>query len=202
MINMKKIFIATANKDKIYDFQLFLNGEFEVLSLFDIAPNLVIEETGKTFEENALLKARAGHLITGGMVLADDSGICVDALDGRPNIYSARYAGNHDDEANKKKLLQELSGVPIENRTAHFVTCIAGINEKGEEFTVRGTLEGKILADEKGSNGFAYDTLFLVDKTNLTLAEMTNQQRIQYSHRNKAIQNMLNSQWFIKNRKQ
>jgi len=123
---MKQVVIATKNKGKAKDFEaLFGPLGYEVVTMFDVAPEMEIEETGTTFEENAVLKAEAlaKELVT--IVIADDSGLAVDALNGEPGVYSARYAGNHDDEANIVKLLENLKNVEDENRTARFCCCIA-----------------------------------------------------------------------------
>ena len=196
---MKTLLIATANKGKISDFRNFLTPKgIEVVSLLDINPNIDIVEDKDTYEGNALKKAQEISEMLKLPVIADDSGIEVDALDGRPAVYSARYAGNHDDKANNAKMLQELQGVPLEKRTAKFVTCMAVYLPSGEKFTIRGELKGHILTEEKGNNGFAYDTLFKVEGTDRTMAEMDDNTRMKYSHRIKAIQNLINSDFFKK----
>lgn len=160
-----KFFIATKNSHKVKEFSAILADlGIELLSENDIDnPLPEIEEDGKTFEENALIKARFAATITGLPTLADDSGLCVDALDGQPGIYSARYAGEHGNDAqNNKKLLRELEGV--ENRRAQFVCAIACVFPNGNEFTVRGECKGKIDICTRGNGGFGYDPLFVSDE--------------------------------------
>lgn len=159
-----KILIATKNKHKLIELErILIPMGFDVLSVNDLENGLsdVIED-GTTFEENALIKARSGCKETGFITVADDSGICVDALNGAPGIYSARYAGEPcDDQANNDKLLSELKGVPYEKRTGRYVSAIACVFPDGREFTVRGECEGIIAEKEEGGNGFGYDPLFI-----------------------------------------
>ena len=186
---MKKIIIATKNKGKAKDFEaLFGPLGYEVLTLHDVADDMDVEETGTTFEENALLKATAlaNHLQT--MVIADDSGLEIDALDGRPGIYSARYAGEEkSDEANIDKVLEELKDVKESERTARFVCAIAVASPTSEPFTVRGTCEGIIAQERKGTNGFGYDPIFFVPSENKMMAELTAEEKGAISHRGNAI---------------
>ena len=187
---MKKIIIATKNKGKAKDFEaLFSPLGYEVLTLHDVADDMDIEETGTTFEENALLKATAlaNHLQT--MVIADDSGLEIDALDGRPGIYSARYAGEEkSDEANIDKVLEELKDVKESERSARFVCAIAVASPTSEPFTVRGTCEGFIAQERKGTNGFGYDPIFFVPAENKMMAELTAEEKGAISHRGNALQ--------------
>ncbi|MGI6270520.1 MAG: XTP/dITP diphosphatase [Candidatus Howiella sp.] len=145
-----------------------------------------VEETGVTFAENALLKARSVAGISGLPAVADDSGLCVDALDGAPGVYSARYAGAHgDDKANNTLLLQNLAGLPEEKRTAHFVSAVAVVFPDGREFTVEGRCSGRIGFEERGEGGFGYDPLFYVgDKS---FAELTAAEKDAISHRGRAL---------------
>lgn len=187
---MKKIIIATKNKGKAKDFEaLFGPLGYEVLTLHDVAEDMDVEETGTTFEENALLKATAlaNHLQT--MVIADDSGLEIDALDGRPGIYSARYAGEEkSDEANIDKVLEELKDIKESERTARFVCAIAVASPNSEPFTVRGTCEGTIAQERKGTNGFGYDPIFFVPVENKMMAELTAEEKGAISHRGNALQ--------------
>lgn len=187
---MKKIIIATKNKGKAKDFEaLFGPLGYEVLTLHDVANDMDVEETGTTFEENALLKATAlaNHLQT--MVIADDSGLEIDALDGRPGIYSARYAGEEkSDEANIDKVLEELKDIKESERTARFVCAIAVAFPKGDPFTVRGTCEGVIAQERKGTNGFGYDPIFFVPAENKMMAELSAEEKGAISHRGNALQ--------------
>ena len=144
-------------------------------------------EDGTTFEENAIIKARSGLSQTGLISIADDSGICVDYLDGRPGIFSARYSGEHgNDEMNNSKLLAELSGIPMEKRTAYYVAAIACVFPDGREFTVRGECHGYIAFERQlGNGGFGYDPLFISE--NGPFSQLTDQEKDKISHRGKAL---------------
>ena len=145
-----------------------------------------VEETGTTFEENALLKARSGCKEGKMPCIADDSGLCVDALDGAPGVYSARFAGEHgNDDKNNEKLLSLLSDVPPEKRTARFVSTVACVFPDGRELVVRGECEGKIGYEKRGENGFGYDPLFYVGER--TFAEFTPEEKDAVSHRGNAL---------------
>ena len=189
---MKQIIIATKNKGKAKDFEALFNPlGYEVKTLHDVAEEMDVEETGTSFEENALLKATAlaNHLQT--MVIADDSGLEVDALDRRPGIYSARYAGEKkSDEANIDKLLKELEGTKELERTARFVCVIAVASPDQEPFTVRGTCEGIIGTERKGKNGFGYDPIFYVPSEQKMMAELSAEEKGAISHRGNAIKKL------------
>ncbi len=189
---MKQIIIATKNRGKAKDFEaLFHPHGYEVLTLHDVAEHMDVEETGTTFEENALLKATAlaEHLQT--IVIADDSGLEIDALDGRPGVYSARYAGEEkSDEANIDKVLEELQGVSERERIARFVCVIAVAGPTIEDFTVRGTCEGTIATERKGTNGFGYDPIFYVPSEEKMMAELTPEEKGSISHRGNAIKQL------------
>lgn len=145
------------------------------------------EENGKTFEENALIKAKAGAEFSGRPSIADDSGLCVDYLGGQPGIYSARYAGEHGDSAaNNKKLLKNLEGVPPEKRTARFVAVIACVFPDGRSFTVRGEVEGIIATELNGTGGFGYDPLFISRLG--CFGTISGEQKNSISHRRRAIE--------------
>lgn len=183
-----KIFIATKNQKKLEELnRILIPMGFETLSEKDLEhPLEEIEETGTTFEENALLKANAGLKATGYISVADDSGICVDYLGGAPGVYSARYSGTHgNDEENNKKLLQELEGVPEEKRTAYYVAAIACVFPDGRQFTVRGECHGHIAFQESGSCGFGYDPLFISEKG--CFGHLTAEEKDSISHRGKAL---------------
>ena len=163
--------IATQNKHKKTEFARILAPlGIEIKTAGELGLSYPdVDETGATFEENALLKARAGCMLAGVPTLADDSGLCVDALDGAPGIYSARWSAdgqeeNGDDEQNNDKLLRELerTGVPDEQRTAHYVAAVAAVFPDGREFVVRGECYGRIAHERHGTGGFGYDPLFLV----------------------------------------
>jgi len=189
---MKQIIIATKNKGKAKDFEALFNPlGYEVKTLHDVAEDMEIEETGTTFEENALLKATslANHLQS--MVIADDSGLEIDVLNGRPGIYSARYAGEEkSDEANIDKVLKELEGIKESEKTARFVCAIAVASPNKEPFTVRGTCEGIIGTERKGTNGFGYDPIFYVPSEHKMMAELTAEQKGAISHRGNAIKKL------------
>ena len=188
-----QIVLATRNAGKIREFSaLMANMGVEVLGL-DAFPEVEeVEETGTTFEENALLKARAVAAATGLIAVADDSGISVDALDGAPGVYSARFAGGHGDaEANNAKLLQELKDVPDAKRTARFVCVVAASKPDGRVITARGEWEGRITHGYAGKSGFGYDPIFFDAELNMTAAQMTPEQKNARSHRGKALRSLM-----------
>lgn len=185
---MKQIVVATKNKGKVKDFEaIFAPLGYEVKSMFDVAADLDIEETGTTFEENAILKAEGLAQALNTIVIADDSGLAVDALNGEPGVYSARYAGDHDDAANIVKVLENLQGVPTPQRTARFVCCIAIAGPGIETKTFNGTCEGVITEMEIGENGFGYDPIFYVPALSRTMAQLTAEEKGKISHRGNAI---------------
>ncbi|MCQ2449966.1 MAG: RdgB/HAM1 family non-canonical purine NTP pyrophosphatase [Clostridia bacterium] len=183
---MTKVFIATKNRKKEVELRRILEPfGFEVLTERDLdQPMPEVEETGTTFEENALLKANCGRQLTGLLTVADDSGICVEALGGAPGIYSARYSGMGDD-ANNAKLLAELKDVPTEKRTAYYVAAIACVFPDGRSFTVRGECHGRILEEPMGDCGFGYDPLFMTEKG--CFGMLTDAQKDEISHRGRAL---------------
>lgn len=183
-----KIFIATKNQKKLKELErILIPMGFEVLSQKDFSESFPEPvEDGTTFEENAIIKAKDGLKNTGLISVADDSGICVDYLGGAPGIYSARYSGEHgDDESNNQKLLNELSGVPMEKRTGRYVAAIACVFPNGKQFTVRGECEGKIAFEPRGTGGFGYDPYFISELG--YMAELTPEQKDSISHRGKAL---------------
>ncbi len=183
-----KIFIATKNLKKLTELErILIPMGFEVLSQKDFDSDFSEPiEDGTTFEENAIIKAKDGLKNTGLISVADDSGICVDYLDGAPGIYSARYSGEHgDDASNNQKLLQELDGVPMEERTARYVAAIACVFPDGRQFTVRGECEGKIAFEPHGDGGFGYDPYFISELG--PMGELTPEQKDSISHRGKAL---------------
>lgn len=190
-----KIVLASRNAKKIEEVKRILSefselSQISVLSLDDVGVYGEIEEDGTTFEENALIKARVGA-INGCIGLADDSGLEVDALDGAPGIYSARYAGeaggHASDERNNEFLLENLKDVPPNQRTARYVAAIACVFPDGREFTVRGTAEGVIIDDYRGNGGFGYDPIFYFPEFNKTFAELSPEEKNSVSHRGKAM---------------
>lgn len=188
---MKNILIATKNKGKVKEFKsLFNKHHIEIQSLHDLNKNIPdVEETGTTFKENARLKAEEIAKLLNCPVIADDSGLVIDALDGRPGVYSARYAGEQaTDEKNNKKVLDELKDVPASERKARFV-CILALAQPGKEtiFT-EGYCEGEIAFSPKGTNGFGYDPIFIPQGYSVTLAELSNEEKNKISHRFHALQ--------------
>lgn len=184
------IVISTGNAHKLEEIGVILKDlDYNIHSLKDVnLDNLDIEENGKTFEHNALIKARTVAKLTNMITISDDSGLEVDAIGKKPGIYSARYAGeNATDEENREKLLKALKNTPISHRTGRFVCCIAVVFPDGKEFVVRGTCEGTIAFEEKGKNGFGYDSLFIVDKYNKTFAELPSTVKNAISHRARAL---------------
>lgn len=186
---MKQVIIATKNKGKAKDFEAIFNPYgFEVLTLHDVANDMDIEETGTTFEENAVLKAEALAERLQTFVIADDSGLAIDALNGAPGVYSARYAGEEkSDDANMQKVLTELEGVEDEKRTARFCCAIALAGPNMETKTAFGTCEGVIAHEKKGTNGFGYDPIFFVPTLGKMMAELLPSEKAAISHRGNAI---------------
>ena len=193
---MSKIVMASNNRHKIKEIEAFLlklcpndrDGKpFEILSLADIGYTDDIVEDGDTFEANALIKARAVAKL-GYIGIADDSGLCVDALNGEPGVYSARYAGGHDDADNNRKILENLKDVPKEKRSTHFVSVIACVFPDGRELVARGECPGTMLFDYRGNGGFGYDPLFLYEPMDKTFAEMNAEEKNSISHRARAME--------------
>ena len=191
-----ELILASRNKKKIREMEEILSRHIpaiRILSLDDIGFEGDIEEDGSTFEKNALIKARTAMEASGNRIgaIADDSGLAVDALNGAPGIYSARYAGDHgDDAANNALLIRNLADVPVAERTARFVCCIACVFPDGTSFTVRGETEGLIIDDARGEGGFGYDPYFYYEPYGKTFAELTAEQKNAISHRGKAVEKL------------
>lgn len=187
-----KIIVATRNPGKVGEFQAMLGRlGYDVESLLDYETAPETEETGSTFEENAELKSKEAAAYFGHAVLSDDSGLEVDALDGAPGVYSARFAGEgKSDAANNALLLEKLADTPAEQRTARFVCALSLAKPSGETLTVRGTMEGRIGFELKGTNGFGYDPLFLIPSLNQTAAELTKSEKAAISHRGQALRKL------------
>lgn len=187
---MKEILIATKNVGKAKEFKtLFDRYGIQVKSLLDFEEELPdIEETGSTFEENAALKSEGIAELLNMAVMADDSGLVIDALDGRPGIYSARYAGEpKDDKKNIEKVLMELENVPLEERTARFV-CVLSVSIPGQPTIYKkGYCEGTIALEEKGTHGFGYDPIFIPKGYSQTMAELDPEEKNKISHRKNAM---------------
>ena len=197
---MKKIILASNNAHKIEEIKKILEGlPFEIKSLKDENINIDIEEDGNTFEENAKKKASeiANFLKNRGekefIVMADDSGLEVDYLNGEPGIYSARYAGEHgNDKKNNEKLLKELKGVPKEKRGAQFVCQIVLVNENDKYLSIRGEVRGRIIEELSGKEGFGYDPLFFYAPLNKTFGELSSEEKNSVSHRACALKELKN----------
>ncbi len=204
-ITPHKLLLATRNKGKVEEFRRILEdiaaGQIELIGL-DQFPNLHdVDETGSTFEENALLKAREMCEASGLPAIADDSGLCIDYLNGDPGIYSARWAGSHgDDKANTAKVLASLEHVPDEKRSAHF-TCVAALAlPDGRTHVEEGKFEGWILREPIGDQGFGYDPIFRPNGYSISSAQMSAEEKDAISHRGKSLRaiaphviNLLNS---------
>lgn len=184
-----QIIAATNNKGKIEEIAAILGPlGITVIGQRDAGLMLEVEETGTTFEENALLKAEAAVQLSGLPALSDDSGLCVDALGGAPGVYSARYAGEHaTDEACMQKLLLALRDVPMAERTAHFTSVVALVMPDGRRFTAEGRAEGHIALAPAGEGGFGYDPIFYCDARKKTYGEMTPEEKNARSHRFRAL---------------
>lgn len=192
---MKELIIASNNQNKINEIkEILINFKLNILSLKEKNINIEVKEDGNTFEENSRKKAIeiVNYLNNKGekdfIVMADDSGLMVDYLNGEPGIYSARYAGKHgDDKKNNEKLLYKLKDTDWENRDAKFVCVITAINSELNEIIARGEVLGKIQNKLSGKDGFGYDPLFYVENFQKTFSEMTNNEKNKISHRGKAL---------------
>lgn len=184
-MKIKKLIVATGNAHKLQEIKEIFE-EVEVVSAYDEGYTEDVEETGKTFAENAEIKASAAAEALQLPALADDSGLCVDVLGGAPGIYSARYAGTHgDDKANRQKLLENLQDKT--NRKAHFTCSIALCFPGGKVIRAEGQTHGKILTKESGDNGFGYDSLFFSDDLQKSFGEASAAEKNSVSHRSRAL---------------
>lgn len=187
---MKKLIFATGNEGKMKEIRMILGDlDYEILSMKEAGIDVDIVEDGKTFEENAIIKATEISKIAGCVVLADDSGLEVDAMDKMPGIYSARYLGEDTPYSIKNQtIIDNLAGLPDEERTARFVCAIAAAFPDGRVVTKRGTIEGIIGYEERGENGFGYDPIFFVPEYGKTTAELSPEEKNAISHRGKALE--------------
>lgn len=181
---MKELILASNNVHKVEEIKSILD-DYKILTLKDIGYYEDIIEDGTTFEENALIKARTIAKYSGKAVIADDSGLSVALLDGRPGVYSARYSEEQTDEKNIEKVLEELNG---EKSEAKFVSVIALVRPDGSEVTFRGECHGEIIFEKRGSNGFGYDPIFYVPSLEKTFAELTPEQKNSISHRKESLE--------------
>ncbi|KAB2338756.1 XTP/dITP diphosphatase [Cytobacillus depressus] len=189
---MQEVIIATKNAGKAREFErMFRPLGYEVKTLLDFPDLEDIEETGSIFEENAILKAEGISKVLNRIVIADDSGLSIDALNGRPGIYSARYAGEaKNDEANMIKVLEELNDVQDKDRQARFYCALAVAAPEQETFTVSGTVEGVILREKRGTHGFGYDPIFFVTEKGKAMAELQPEEKAKLSHRAQALKKL------------
>ena len=186
MERKKTLVVATGNAHKLREIAEIFT-EYDVLSQRQMGFTDEVEETGKTFAENALIKARAACLALGVMALADDSGLCVDALQGAPGIHSARFSGVHgDDKANRRLLLERMQDQP--QRTAYFVSAVAVVFPDGRELVTEGKTFGTLLLEEVGSGGFGYDSIFFSDDLQKSFGVATAEEKNSVSHRFRALQ--------------
>lgn len=188
----KIIIIATKNEGKAKEFkQLFNKYGYGIKTLLDFPEHKDIPETGQTFAENAFQKASAISKELNTIVLADDSGLEVEALNGKPGIYSARFSGEHgNDKKNNNKLLSELEGLPLEERKANFHCSLVIVSPDKEPLYVEGEVYGQILEEERGSHGFGYDPLFYIAELDQTMGELPSDKKNEISHRARAIEKL------------
>ena len=188
-----KIILATKNKGKVADFEkLTENMNIEVISFLDEEINFPdVVEDGETFEENSVKKALEIAKYTGMITVSDDSGLCVEALDGAPGIYSARYSGeNATDSTNIDRLLNEMKNIPQEERQAKFVSVVSIAKPDGTVQSFRGEVEGEIIFERKGTNGFGYNPVFFSYELEKTFGEATMEERVTVSHRARAFRKL------------
>ncbi len=191
-----KAVLASNNKHKLVEIKTMLEGKFDdILTLKDLNIQVEIEENGITFEQNAYIKASEIAKMTGLPAIGDDSGICVNALDGEPNIYSARYAGEPcDDKKNNEKLLNKIHALEKDgqvDRTAYFQSVVVLCYPDGKYISGSGRTYGKIIDEYRGDNGFGYDPLFLSDELGKTFGEATMEEKNKISHRSRALADLL-----------
>lgn len=187
-----RLVFATGNQGKVNEFRQMLGEDYEILSMKDLDVDVEIVEDGKTFEENAVIKAKTVMEATGEMVLADDSGFEVDCLNKEPGIYSARYMGEDTPYSVKNaELLRRCEGVPEEKRDARFVCVIACAYPDGTVDTATGVIEGKVAHEPKGENGFGYDPIFYLPERGCTTGELLPEEKNAISHRGIAVRKMV-----------
>ncbi len=188
---MNKILVVTKNKGKLKEIlEIYKDLGLELKTLEDY-PEVTIEETGKTFFENAFIKADATANRFNVISLGEDSGLCVDYLDGAPGVYSKRFAGDRAcDDTNNRLLLEKLKGLPFEKRKAHFISTIVLMKPGGEYIWAEGRVDGYIAMEPKGNRGFGYDPIFYLPELHKTFAELTDEEKNRISHRRRALENL------------
>lgn len=191
---MTQLVMASRNQGKLVELQRILATIAPSIDLVSVSqfPDIGdVAETGSTFEENALLKAETIAMKTGLPAIADDSGLCIDALEGKPGVFSARYAGTHgDDQANREKVLREMVDVYEENRGAQFVSVVALALPDGRNEMCRGEIRGDICYAPRGDGGFGYDPIFVPEGLSQTMAELSAEKKDEISHRGRALRAM------------
>jgi XTP/dITP diphosphohydrolase len=189
---MKTVIFATGNEGKMVEIREILSDmDIRLLSMKEAGIEIDIEENGSTFEENAAIKARTIHEMTGQIVMADDSGLEVDYLNKEPGIYSSRYMGEETSyDVKNDNIIERLNGVPDEQRTARFVSAIACVLEDGTLLTTRGEVEGRIGYERAGDNGFGYDPIFFLPEYGCTSAQLSMEDKNKISHRGRALEKM------------
>lgn len=187
---MKKLVVASENRGKIKEIKSILEGKYEVVPMSEAGFSGEIEEDGATFYENALKKAKTVSETLGCDALADDSGLCVDALGGAPGVYSARFSGTHgNDKLNREVLLEKMKDE--KNRKAKFVSCVVIYTKEGAVIEGHGQTEGTISYEEVGKNGFGYDCIFISDDLGISFGIATDEQKNSVSHRYRALKDIL-----------
>lgn len=187
------IILATNNKSKVKEISEMMSGsDITFVSLADAGINVEVEETGTTFEENALLKAREICKLSAKPTISDDSGLEIDALDGAPGIYSSRFMGEDTSyDIKNNALIEKLENVADPDRTARFRCCMALVLPDGREFVTEGAMEGIIAREPKGINGFGYDPILFIPEYNRTSAELSSEEKNNISHRGEALRKMI-----------
>ena len=186
------IVVATNNKGKLAELKKILCN-YNVLSQIEVGADIEVDETGTTYEENAFLKAEAIRPFTDKMIIADDSGLEVDVLNGEPGLYRARYAGeNTTPDQGMAKLLENLKPYSPEEKTAHFISCIALIESDGSKHSFYGRCDGHIIDEKRGNSGFGFDPIFIADGYDMTFAEMDGEEKNKISSRKKALEDLKN----------
>ena len=201
---MERFLVASKNKDKIHEIkEILADFPFEIVGMESIGIHTDIVEDADSFEGNALIKASTIQKQVGGFVMADDSGLCIDALDGAPGIYSSRFCGEDSTYQEKfEKIWEMLKDVPKEKWTAHFVCAIAVVRPDGTHFVVKEQCDGVLLDAPRGENGFGYDPIFFVPETACTTAQMPAYEKNKISHRAKALRKLkeiVDSGWLAEN---